>query len=285
MIQILCPAYLNFVLMRYIRLSVTILLVFLFVVYSEAQNQTKSVVGTSKSDTIQVRQLIVPAEKTCWLYRSTDNLASLIGYFLVLIASYLTYNQWKKDQRWKRNEALFKRNEALMDRVISFSITPGSWNAMLMLISPDRDIPLWDTEKPEDRYVRVLRLQVAVALLPKEYLPHIYSPKESAIRDSFGDLLGRLSHLEVYRESELLNLEEIEVVLPNWVITLKNLILSSDEADQALIRHLFLYIHCMKMEKVITLFEAFEIEFRHKIPEYQEIIKKEIEVKKWTRSA
>lgn len=81
-------------------------------------------------------------EKTCWVYRPTDNLATVIGYSLVLLASILTFYQWRKDQRWKRKEAL-------MSSITSFNGTPGAWNARQMLIYSDRDIPLWDKEKPE----------------------------------------------------------------------------------------------------------------------------------------
>ncbi|RZM18572.1 MAG: hypothetical protein EOO88_40370 [Pedobacter sp.] len=138
----------------------------------------------------------------CWLFKDTDNLTTLIGYVLVVFATGLTYTQWRADQKWKRKEAL-------MNRVTSFDATPGVWNALLMLGTPEREVPLWDKEKPEARYERVTRREVATALLPHEFLAITFCPKETAIRDSFDDFLKRLSHLEAYRESKLLNEDEI----------------------------------------------------------------------------
>ena len=139
----------------------------------------------------------IQPEQEWWPFRATDNLATLIGYFLVFIASLLAYRQWRADQQWKRLEAL-------MERIKAFTETPGSLNAIMMLSSHDREIPLWDKERPEDRYVRVKWDEVSRALIPTDLITYPYDSKQSAIRDSFNDLLGRLSHLEAFLEAKLL---------------------------------------------------------------------------------
>ena len=123
-----------------------------------------------------------------------------------------------RENRSLRNEELtWKRKEALLKQITAFGETPGAYNAILMLSSPDREIPLWDNAQPEKRYVRVTWSEVAEAMVPKE-IP--LSPKLSAIRDSFGDFLGRLTHLELYRSSSLLNTSDVAALLSPWTIWL-----------------------------------------------------------------
>jgi len=175
------------------RFPMVILLVSLATLTILAQ---PTVTPTANGKTEPPSQTLAQPEQEWWPLRATDNLATLIGYFLVFIASLLAHRQWRADQQWKRLEAL-------MERIKAFTETPGSLNAIMMLSSQDREIPLWNKERPEDRYVRVKWEEVSRALIPTDMITYPYDSKRSAIRDSFNDLLGRLSHLEAFFGSEV----------------------------------------------------------------------------------
>ncbi|RYY06125.1 MAG: hypothetical protein EOP43_07180, partial [Sphingobacteriaceae bacterium] len=184
--------------------------------------------------------------------------------FLCFIGLIITYFQWRKDQKYKQKELLLKR-------IIAFSETPGALNAELMLASADRDVPLWAKEKIEERYIRIKRQEVAVALIPETYLPFQYSSKESAIKDSFDDFLIKLSHIEMYMSASLLSSKDVKVIMNNVITTLNNL-KNGSEVDQSLLKHLYLYIIWKKHAGVIKLFKRFNIKIDEEIKEYEEVL-------------
>ena len=209
-----------------------------------------------------------PDEKS-WLFRSTDNLTSLIGYGIILLASIVAYTQWRRDQKWKRLEAL-------LVRVKAFNDTPGSMNAIMMLFSEDREVPLWDKEKPEDRYVRVSNKEVSRALIPTDMLPQPYDAKMIAIRDSFNDLLNRLSHIEAFLEAELLDKKEVGYIMDDFVLRFQRF----SENDK-LSRNLRIYIDWKRLERVQKLFERFDIPLRGNINNEKDELRGEIEKGEW----
>lgn len=193
-------------------------------------------------------------DATPWAFRQTDNITvvatSIIGYMLVAFASYFAYKQWIKDQRWKQIEAL-------MDRIEAFGDTPGSKNAMMMMASQDREIPLWDKERPEDRYVRVSWDDVSRALIPGDMISYPYVAKLTAIRDSFEDFLGRLSHLQAFLEANLLTDSEASHIMDNWVRRFTHL-----SSNPQLSRNLRIYIEWRGMKKVQDLFARFGVDLK-----------------------
>lgn len=44
----------------------------------------------------------------------------------------------------------------------------------------------------------------------------VLPPKLSAIRDSFGDFLARLNHIELYRSASLLSNEDVNIFIATW---------------------------------------------------------------------
>lgn len=199
-----------------------------------------------------------------WLVEPTDNLGTLLSASLVGVAAVLAYSQWAADQRWKRMEAL-------MERIMAFGDTPGSRNAMMMLTTRERDVPLWDREKPECRYERVTWNEVAHALIPGNLIDYEYNKKEIAIRDSLEDFLGRLTHLGLYREAGLLKRGEAAKIVDTWKRRFGAL--SSDSiAWQSLgpdglelARNLRLYIEWRGMKEVQRLFWPSESDFLKQI--------------------
>jgi hypothetical protein len=80
--------------------------------------------------------------------------------------------------------------------------------------------------------------EVSRALIPADMLTYPYDSKQSAIRDSFNDLLGRLSHLEAFLEAELLSENEAKHAMKNFVLQFERLILKNTDLS----RNLRIYI-------------------------------------------
>lgn len=171
----------------------------------------------------------------------------------------------------------------MLQRIIAFSETPGALNAELMLASADRDVPLWAKEKIEERYIRIKRQEVAVALIPETYLPFQYSSKESAIKDSFDDFLIKLSHIEIYMDASLLSSKDAKVIMNNVITTFNNL-KNGNDVDQSLLKHLYLYIIWKRYDGVIKLFNRFNIKINEEVKEYEEVLIEQVLQQKWIRN-
>ncbi len=203
-----------------------------------------------------------------WFFQSPDNLSTLLGYALVAGGTLFGYHQWAGEQRWKRREVL-------MNTITAFDATPGSRNAMMIISCPDRDIPLLDAESPKDRYTRVTWYEVAQALIPDDMLPHSYNNKRSAIRDSFEDFLGRLSYIEHYVASNLLDENDVKPLVIIWGKKIEYLS-DNREMDLRLGRNLKIYIEWRGLTNVQDLFERFESDIRVNLKGDREIDRNEL---------
>ena len=204
---------------------------------------------------------------------TTDNIVTLLGYGLVAAGSVLAYKQWIDDRKWKQREVL-------RGLIASLNETPGSRNAMMMLSSHERDIPLLDAEAPADRYVRVTWRNIAESLIPDDLMEHRYNNKEEAIRNSFEDFLGRLNHIEHYLESNLLEVSDIKPFVEIWGQKFKCL-----SEEPYLHRNLKLYIAWRDLKGVQNLFERFKdgnyIDLKSDIDEERQLLRDEIAEGKW----
>jgi hypothetical protein len=115
-----------------------------------------------------------------------------------------------ENRKLREKELLWKKKAALLDRITAFGDTPGAQNAMMMMSAPERDIPLYDSPDPKERYVRVSWEEVAQAMMAED-AP--LASKLSAIRDSFSDFFARLTHIELYRSAYLLDSQDIRAFL------------------------------------------------------------------------
>lgn len=155
-----------------------------------------------------------------------------------------------------------------------------------MLGSHDRDVPLWDKSDAEKRYVRVKREEVALALLPHSILPFVYSRKESAIHDSFGDFINRLSQAaDLLAETELVKQEDMQTFMEPIVFIFERLKTSSYPIDQKLLRHFYLIVYNRKLTNIINLFKTFNISVpdEDEMKKQYELVKSEVENKEWVR--
>lgn len=152
----------------------------------------------------------VPGTFWQWAYSEQDNITALGSLAIALVVALCGWYQWQKEQRWKRVEHV-------LDRIRAFGETPGSINAMMMLGVEDREIALWDNSQAESRYVATTRCEIATALLPHGCLPYIFSPKETAIRNSFDDFFGKLDQIEVMIDNGNLGFSEVDPIVGTWV--------------------------------------------------------------------
>lgn len=182
------------------------------------------------------------------------------------LAWIFTVCQWGIDQK-------FKRMSIALDRIQSFDATPGTRNAMMILKSPCRPIPLFDpAEPPERRYVDVTWADAKWGMIPTSYdVP--CDPKTNAIRDSFEDFLNRMTQIEMYLQARILKERDVRHIVEPWV---KRLDGSFD--DGGLSRNFRVYVFRENKGAVVALFRRFQPEFGHQLPRDQEALDAEIAV-------
>lgn len=112
-----------------------------------------------------------------------------------------------------------------------FNDTPGARNALLMIEHPEGEIPLFDD--PANKWFNVTWADVETALAPGADRS---DTRNSAIQNSFLDLLSRWAGLEIMRQQKLVNDEDVRTALRRWF----NIILR--DKDKPHIRNLRLFI-------------------------------------------
>jgi hypothetical protein len=159
--------------------------------------------------------------------------------------------QWHRDQRWKRISAAF-------DRIQAFNETPGTRNAMKILTCRCREVPLWDPQSPPAGgiYTYVSWDDAKAALLPTEYIAKA-SPTVSAIRDSFGDFLDRLTQIQMYLEAGLLKEEDVRHLVEPWGKRL-----DATVQDGGLARNIRVHLETENRAGVQALFRRFGIDLQ-----------------------
>jgi hypothetical protein len=123
-----------------------------------------------------------PIVDEVWFFlvtRKTEHWSLLVSASGVAVAI-IALRRWAIELRWKRKEALFSFVDSFLD-------TPGAQNAMMMLHTKSREVPLWDKGTPEDRWVRVTWDAVSAAFTPGSENELPTGPFDTAIRDCFGD--------------------------------------------------------------------------------------------------
>lgn len=117
---------------------------------------------------------------------------------------------WRADQRWKRIGAAF-------ERVASFDATPGTRNAMMILKSRSRPIPLYDAAAPlNERYCRVTWADAKRALVPTQFNQDA-TAKTNALRDCFEDMMNRMTQIEMAIVAHRLAVADVHDIVEPWV--------------------------------------------------------------------
>lgn len=185
-----------------------------------------------------------------WAVGPQDNLGLIVGYLSAGVFAGVAAWQWRRDQRWKQIEHI-------LDRVRASGETPGSVNAMMMLGTEERNVALWDHGQPEKRYVLTTWREAATALIPNlPGLPYIVSPKETAIRDSFGDFFGKLAHVEYLIETGKIPASDAEVLVGPWIAQYSRI---EDNHPSKLPRSIRLFIEDSGLTRVQRLFARYKV--------------------------
>ena len=139
-----------------------------------------------------------------------DNLVGILTLVFAVPGALFAFFQWHRDQAWKRTTAA-------VERIRSFYETPGARNAMMILKSPRREIPLWDRQYPPEGgpYAIVTWDEAKWALIPTSW-DAFDDKKMTAIRDSFEDFTDRLTQIETYLDADLLRQEDVCHLVEPW---------------------------------------------------------------------
>ncbi|WP_174296651.1 hypothetical protein [Sphingomonas bacterium] len=152
---------------------------------------------------------------------------------------------WRADQRWKRINAAF-------ERVASFDATPGTRNAMMILKSRSRPIPLFDASAPlKDRYCRVSWGDAKRALIPTQFNRDT-TAKTNALRDCFEDMMNRMTQIEMAITSGRLSEADVCHIVEPWVHRLNRWV-----EDDGLTRNFRIYLWFEHKVAVRRLFRRF----------------------------
>lgn len=166
---------------------------------------------------------------------------------ILAFSALAVFLQFRRDRLWRRKDTMRQFSEGFRD-------TPGARNAVLMLESPVREVPLWDAADPKDRYKWVTWDDVEIALIPASLGDVRYEPLYSAIRDSFFDLLNRFAGLEPLAKARMITDEDIMDALRRWFY-----IIGERDKDKPHIRNLRLFIYEHRLETAKIVFSRFGI--------------------------
>lgn len=200
-----------------------------------------------------------------WL---ANNLIDLLTLVSVVVGAVVAYRQWHHDQRWKRINAAF-------ERVRSFGETPGTRNAMMILKSPNVEIPLWDPHcpPPGGPYIHVTWEEAKWALIPTS-LDVDESPKTGAIRNSFEDLMDRMTQIEMFIAAGLLAEQDVKHLVEPWA---KRLCSTSPVNDGGLSRNFRVYVEDEQKKAVQDLFTRYGFDIRGTLDSDRANFKSELE--------
>ncbi len=176
------------------------------------------------------------------------NLATLLPAAITVGGGVFALWQWRIDQNWKRITTA-------LERIRSFDETPGTRNAMMILKSPTRPIPLYDPREPPDKlYAPVTWDEAKWALLPTASNP-LTDRKHNAIRDSFEDFMNRMTQIEMYLAAGRLTEKQVCLLVEPWAKRLDGRI-----DDGGLTRNFRLYVAAEHKTGVVRLFGRFGVD-------------------------
>ena len=207
-----------------------------------------------------------------------DNLIGVLTLVFAIPGALFAFFQWHMDQAWKRTTAAF-------ERIRSFYETPGTRNAMMILKSPKRGIPLWDRQNPppEGPYTEVTWELAKWALIPTSWAA-LGDGKSAAIRDCFEDLTDRLTQIEMYLDAGLLAEKDICHLVEPWAKRLGPDMID----DGGLSRNFRVYVDSECKLAVQHLFARFGVDLRRSLVEDWQSFEEDFEKsfgKKWRSPA
>ena len=198
---------------------------------------------------IAIGAAAAPAASPGWW---SANILTVLTLASGLVAGLFAGYRWRSDENWKRTAAA-------LERVKSFGDTPGTRNAMMILKSHKRPIPIFDAaDPPKDGsgiYCDVTWADAKTALVPTRW-NDATSPLSNAIRDSFEDFIGRMVQIEIYVAGGLITIREARPLVAPWGQRL------SWDGDGGLARNLRVYVELEGYTAFQDLFGRFGCDLR-----------------------
>lgn len=180
------------------------------------------------------------------------NIVSLLTLVSGVIAGLFAAYKWRQDERWKRTAAA-------LERVKSFDETPGTRNAMMILKSHTRPIPVFDAANPPQDKSGIFRDvswgQAKDALLPTRWNRDA-TPLGNAVRDSFEDFIARMIQIELYTAGGLITEHEARPLVAPWGRRLLW------DGDGGLARNLRVYVAMEGFTAFQDLFARYDCDLR-----------------------
>lgn len=177
-----------------------------------------------------------------------QGLGATLGAAAVLGGGWFTLRTWRADQHWKRLDAL-------LARISSLDATPGTRNAMMIMMDSKREVPLWDHSLPEKRYTEVSWRDAENALAMQDGYPIHHNETASAIRDSFNDFLSRMAHIAILAEAEALKKNDVEYLFRPWIFRIYGR--QTDAKAERLAQAIRDYIECLEQRGGYNPFASF----------------------------
>jgi hypothetical protein len=189
-----------------------------------------------------------------------ENLIGLLTLLFAIPGALFAFIQWHRDQAWKRTTAAFERLQ-------SFYETPGTRNAMMILKSPKREIPLWDPQHPPTGgpYTMVTWEGAKWALIPTSW-DAISDNKLTAIRDSFEDFMDRMTQIEMFLDAGLLDEADVCHLVEPWAKRLGGTT-ARRIGDGGLSRNFRVYVDSEDKTAVQHLFARYGVDLRQTLAE------------------
>ena len=176
--------------------------------------------------------------------------------------------KWRSDE--KRN-----RTAAALERIKSFDETPGTRNAMMILKSRKRPIPIFDSGNPPTDHSGIYRdigwEEAKSALIPTRWNKDT-SPLGNAIRDSFEDFFNRMTQVEIYTASGQIDAREARSLASAWGRRLLW------DGDGGLARNIRVYVELEGYAAFQALFLRFGFDLRKVIADDIAGLKKENQI-------
>ena len=183
------------------------------------------------------------------------NVLALLTLASTAVAGIFALRKWRSDEQWKRATAA-------LERIKSFSETPGTRNAMMILKSRVRPIPLLDPASPPPDGTGIYRdvtwAEARDALVPTAWNTD-GSAGGNAVRDSFEDFIDRMIHIEMYLVAGLLSEAEARPLVEPWAHRLRQ------DFDDGLAAAFRVYVECERKTSFQDLCLRFGVDLRSTI--------------------
>lgn len=177
-------------------------------------------------------------------------LTTIIALFIAIKAII----EYRRAQKWKKSEFLAKEiKEFLSDKDVRRALLILDWNVI--------DLPLYESEIPENKHRSFLfddeiHLKNALSIIPDSR----FTDEESIVRKTIDEFLVRLSMIQNYVDSKLINTNDLKPYLKYWIKLMGDKEKSRKKVEYT--AKLWAFILHFEYDQVIRLMENFDYKIK-----------------------